>query len=319
MQFRLVWEKFDGTLENRGRCEWAVNETSVSTINATINKTQPIQSGFNRKWLQSECGVRVWVRAWLCARCLRFNRTDIDHTQQSVTSHTQWHALNRGEYSVYAFLAYRVFGYQNIRRDFWFSPYNETHAHTQSHTHKHTHIHRTRTYADYMPGPVLLYSRFESYTLGELWFPLSHSVWSHFVGGPLCIVCARCTTAELLSYSMLQHSTEPTHRINERKNQVVCKESESEIICTVFCFVFSWAKRARNKITFRSVKPASSRMDWHSACNGLIRIKCAHVHKPLKQIGVSYPNHIKAYTRSVRRERWMWCFRSIHQKHITID
>lgn len=59
-------------------------KTSVSTINATINKNTTDSTGFQSKMIAC-ASVSGAVNPVVYAR------RPIDHTEQSVTSHTQWH------------------------------------------------------------------------------------------------------------------------------------------------------------------------------------------------------------------------------------
>lgn len=113
-----------------------------------------------------------------------------------------------------------------------------------THIHMHTDT-NAYTCTAAMPGPVIL---FAIILYGEQWFPLSSRIRSHFVGGPLCIIlCALCgnllNSLALLLHSLVCHApssaVQYSGRINS-KNQVVCKDSESGIICScVVAFFFS--------------------------------------------------------------------------------
>lgn len=103
-----IFDLFRWRLKGTQKClcpnvEWAQMKLPFRRSNATINKTQPYQPGYNRQWLNKrgdltnsteshECIEHVCVWVWVI-----FTRPTIDHIykgEESVTSHTQWHTVN---------------------------------------------------------------------------------------------------------------------------------------------------------------------------------------------------------------------------------
>lgn len=162
------------------------NEFSVTTIKCNNKQNTTDSTG-----LQSKMIACASVSGAV-SRCLR-TPTDRSYRTIGDISYTMtWHWIE--ERTLHAFLAYRVFGYQNIRRDFWFS----LHAYT-------------RTLA--VARPCIVGIVYTDNTDSH-----SRTYRSHFVGGPLCIVCALCKTAEF-------SPTRPLYTVVPGRAQDQCEKS----------------------------------------------------------------------------------------------